>query len=358
LNWLRAGAGAKVLAELASGQLACSHLALDAHPQRQAADYLRHVLVANGVLPDRDEALATTADFLTDTLAGITDDHDRRLVHTYATWRVLRRLRRSAEQAGRPRTYTRHSRMNITAAVRLLDWLAQRGISLARAGQRDIDTWLTGGSAAYHARDFLLWATNAGHAHDLSIPALSHATGPAVSADQRWAQLDMLLHDSNIDLTDRVAGALLLLYGQPLSRITALTTGQVETHGEQVTIRFGRADVDVPEPLAGLLRDLVRQGRRYRGVGSPATTCWLFPGLHPGRPLTAARLGERLRAIGVSAQHGRRAALMQLAAQLPAAVLAELLGLHPNTAVRWVSQAGGDWTRYAAELAQSGHHKP
>jgi hypothetical protein len=29
--------------------------------------------------------------FLADTLAGITREHDRRLVHAYATWRVLRR---------------------------------------------------------------------------------------------------------------------------------------------------------------------------------------------------------------------------------------------------------------------------
>jgi hypothetical protein len=35
---------------------------------------------------------------------------------------------------------------------------------------------------------------------------------------------------------------------------------------------------------------------------------------------------------------------------MPAAVLADLLGLHPTTAVRWMHEAGADWTRYAAEL--------
>ena len=34
---------------------------------------------------------------------------------------------------------------------------------------------------------------------------------------------------------------------------------------------------------------------------------------------------------------------MDLAGQLPAAVLAELLHLHPTTAVHWVAIAGGDW---------------
>jgi len=78
----------------------------------------------------------------------------------------------------------------------------------------------------------------------------------------------------------------------------------------------------------------------------------------PGKPITAPRLGSRLRALGIYAQAGRRAALLDLAAQLPAAVLADLLGLAPGTAVRWMRQAGGDWSGYAAGLARTGHHQP
>ena len=73
----------------------------------------------------------------------------------------------------------------------------------------------------------------------------------------------------------------------------------------------------------------------------------------PGRPITPSRLGERLRTIGIYAQTGRRAALLSLAGQLPAAVLADLLGIHQTTAARWMHQAGGDWSRYAAALARN-----
>ena len=38
---------------------------------------------------------------------------------------------------------------------------------------------------------------------------------------------------------------------------------------------FGRDDVLIPEPLAGLLLTLVRQRRRYQAVGSPTTQDWL-----------------------------------------------------------------------------------
>ena len=134
-----------------------------------------------------------------------------------------------------------------------------------------------------------------------------------------------------------------------------MTTSQVTRRDDQTFIRLGRHDVPVPGPLAGAVRQLISDGRSYRGVGSPPATTWLFPGHLPGRPITPATLGERLRAIGIYAQTGRRAALLDLAAQLPAAVLADLLGLHETTAAKWMHQAGGDWSRYAAELARHPH---
>ena len=40
------------------------------------------------------------------------------------------------------------------------------------------------------------------------------------------------------------------------------------------------------------------------------------------------------------------------------AVLARTLNLTPHTAVRWVSVAGGDWNRYAAELLHTRDREP
>jgi hypothetical protein len=44
-------------------------------------------------------------------------------------------------------------------------------------------------------------------------------------------------------------------------------------------------------------------------------------------------------------------AAQHLAADLPAAILAGLLGMHVNTAVRWVTYARRDWTGYLAARA-------
>ena len=78
LNWLRTGAAAAVLADVAAGRTAFTHQALDAHPRQRAADYLRHMLVAGGVLPALDEALARVERWSRDMLDAIDHPADRR----------------------------------------------------------------------------------------------------------------------------------------------------------------------------------------------------------------------------------------------------------------------------------------
>lgn len=136
-----------------------------------------------------------------------------------------------------------------------------------------------------------------------------------------------------------------------------MTTSQITSCDSTVFVRIGRHDAPVPEPLGVTLTELIRNGRTHTGTGSPPATPWLFPGGLPGRPITASRLGQRLNRLGIYAMTGRRAALTDLAARMPAAVLADLLHLAPTTAVRWMHEAGADWNRYAADLARSRNHQ-
>jgi hypothetical protein len=276
----------------------------------------------------------------------------------YATWQVMRRLRASAGRATRPRTYTAHAHRNIRAAAGFLAWLADRQLTLAACRQADVDAWLAAGPAACEVRDFLSWAAAHGHCQAFTLPGRVRVSGAAASQEQRWAQAARLLHDDTLDLTVRAAGCLLLLYGQQLSRIAAMTTSQVSVRDNAVLVRFGDHDLPVPEPLGVILAELIQTGRTHTGTGSPVTSPWLFPGGLPGQPITASRLGQRLNILGIRAMAGRRATLTDLAARMPAAVLADLLHLAPTTAVRWMRQAGGDWFGYAAELARTRHHQP
>ncbi|HUG86864.1 MAG TPA: hypothetical protein VMM13_20005 [Euzebya sp.] len=353
LNWLNRGAAATLLGEVADGALAPTHEALDRHPQRGAAEYLRRLLVAHELLPDRDEDLARAHRWSHDLLAGVQAPAERLLVTTYANWRVLRRLRRRADATTGPRTPTAHARNQLAAAVRLLEWLHDHDRVLAYTTQDDIDTWLgTAGPGGHLVADFLSWAAEHRHCPRLDVASPDRATGSAMHPDQRWAILARLLHDDTLDLTDRLAGALLLCYAQPLARLAAMTTDQIGRHSDgTTTIRFGADPIVLPEPLATLLRTHLDTRRRHIGVGAPATSPWLFTGHLPGRPLTASRLGQRLGHHGIDARAARRAAMLHLAAQLPAAVLADLLNLSTGTAANWVNHAGGDWSRYAAAIA-------
>jgi hypothetical protein len=358
LNWLRKGAGAAILADLAAARTAATHETLDDHPRPRAAGYLRQVLVAGGVLPCRDEELARAEKWLTGLLAEITDHEQRRLVRSFATWHVMRRLRRSSAAQRGQRTYTARARNSISAAARLQAWLAERGTSLRDCRQADIDDWVTTtGPGAADAGDFLAWAARHGHCAQMEFPRPARNPGTAIADASRWDLVAGLLHDDAIDLTDRVAGCMVLLFGQNMTRVAALETRHVSSSDDGVRIQLGRHAIPVPGTLGTLMLNLIANGRPYTGTGSPATSKWLFPGLLPGQPITAARLADRLRALGIPVQASRRAALTGLAAQLPAAVLADALGLSPGTAVRWAHDAGTDWTRYAADLARTGNHK-
>jgi hypothetical protein len=44
--------------------------------------------------------------------------------------------------------------------------------------------------------------------------------------------------------------------------------------------------------------------------------------------------------------------LFALAAELPAAILARMLGIHIAVAVQWQRAASGDWGAYAADVSR------
>lgn len=356
-NWLRSAASAKILAELAATGGPVTHEVLDASSPRQGADFLRHLLVANGVLEPRDEGLVRLESWVGAKLETIDDAEWRRLLRSYARWRLLHRARRRSAGSSPGQTPIAHAKTYLNAATALLAFLGERRRDLADCTQADVDAWVLENPGAHEARDFLDWALDRELLDAVVLPGRAPRQGRTLDDDSRWATLQRLLHDEDLDLTDRVAGCLVLAYGQQLTRIVAITRDQLNIADEVAHLQLGPTRIEVPEPLRGLLARLASEGRRYVGTGSPQATPWPFPGLSPGRPLGASHLGERLRRLDIPTMAGRRAALMHLGARLPAAVLADLLGITPSTAVRWVRAAGGDWTTYAAQVVRDGESR-
>jgi hypothetical protein len=102
--------------------------------------------------------------------------------------------------------------------------------------------------------------------------------------------------------------------------------------------------------LVNELADTTGQAPGSSLINTPST--WLFPGRWPGRPLTEDALARRLRARGLQPRQSRNTALFMLAAEVPAAILVKLLGIHIKAAIQWQQLSNGDWTTYAAEISQ------
>ena len=93
---------------------------------------------------------------------------------------------------------------------------------------------------------------------------------------------------------------------------------------------------------------MITTHRGRDAISSETPSRWLFPGGLPGQHIHPSTLARRLRKLNISAAHLRTASIMDLAAEIPPAVLADLIGIYPTTAARWTHAAGGDWAFYVA----------
>lgn len=152
--------------------------ALDDHPRPKAANHVRQMLVAHGVLAPRDERLVTLERLNAETVAAIARPEDRKTVAAFAAWRVLRRVRRRADHDTTSRTAIRHARNQVLGAVRFLDWLPAHDRTLATCTQGDLDLWLaTGPRSRYDVRHFLEWTSERKLSLKLNVPPVRSAPG-------------------------------------------------------------------------------------------------------------------------------------------------------------------------------------
>ncbi|WP_445520819.1 hypothetical protein [Streptomyces sp. NEAU-174] len=353
LRWLQTHPGPPAaLKALATSGEPVTHQLLDGLRPAATVAYLRAALVADGVLPPRDEQLATLERWLPRELARLETAADRQAVHSFATWHHFKRLRRLPSTT--PTTYYQalSARRDIQAATSLIRWLRDRGTSLADATQHDIDTWLTGTHyLRYVASTFVSWAVTHRRAQSISR---TNGDGPmpVIGHDRRWALVRRLLHDADLTAATRVAGLLLLLYAQPVSRTARLRLDQITRTDDTVYLALGPVPTALPDPLAQLVLDLADRRHGHGTLGRRPDHPWLVPGLSAGEPISASRLTISLNKLGIRARPARNTTLIELTAELPPVVLARLLGLNINSAERWSAEAAANRTTYATDLAR------
>jgi hypothetical protein len=356
LDWLNKP-GVRAALQAVAARRPITHEALDTLPPGRTLVHLRSMLVAAGALPARDERLTALEQWTAQVIAGRQTLQHRRLLHGYAVWHLLRRLRRRLNGQPASDHQVKNVRNQVTAAAAFLDWLDAQGLTLAACTQGDLDRWLAGHPRLKaRSSNFVRWAVTRRHASRLTAPA-ARWTGPSgpLDHDRRWADARRLLHDDTCPAADRVAGLLILLYAQKLSVITTLTTQHVLHQDGRTLLRLGSRPVTLPAPLDTLIDTLAARRKAPGSSLLEVPSSWLFPGRRPGSPLTADALALRLHARGISPRQGRCTALLALATDVPAAILAKTLGIHVQVATQWQKISAGDWAAYAADLSHRGH---
>jgi hypothetical protein len=253
--------------------------------------------VATSTLPQCDEQMIRLERHVSDLVTSHMTAEGRKILHRYATWHLLRRLRRRSRGKEVTHYQIKVARQHLRSAVCLLDWLEGQNPTLATCRQTDLERWMTSDTSAFATRQA---ASRAGpfprRSSAISASQPRHGTAPP----RRW---------------------------------TTKTKPAGETDGV-VRIRLGAVPVELPAPVADLALHQVEVRRSHAVLGRPASL-WLFPGGQPGRPISAWAMGERLRKLGIRLAKARSIELFQLATELPAGVLARTLGTDMTVAVNW-----------------------
>jgi len=356
LKWMGYSPGYETVIELATGARELSHQALDQISRGMTTLFLRAALVTHGVLEPRPEQTARFGRGARAALRDLPVGEDRARIRAFSLWQVQHDLARREHHGRATSRSAENSLRLVRAAVELCRWAAARGLTLAQLRQEHLDQWLEeGSSTTVNIRPFLRWAARGGLIAPLDAgrrPARAHVE--PISDQERLSVVRRLLNDEDVLLRDRVAGCLILIYAQPLTRILALSVDDVAADGDRVWIRLGREPVELPDPLAQLTATLARNpaGRASTAIAGAAPP-WLFQGMRVGEPLSHAHAGKRLKRLGVRTLGGRTAAILTLAAALPPTILAEMLGISETSASKWYRLAGGEWNRYAAGTVSS-----
>lgn len=351
ITWLKKppATGARLLGQMARRQTPISHDTFRDLPADRSHNYLRDLLASTGVLPRYHAPIEQMERWLDDKLA-LLDTEDAGVIGRYARWHLLRNLRNTADRGGLTKSAIYGARSHINGAIRLSQWATTRGITISGLTQPQLETYLADHPGGRNSQQgFVAWLGRSRANTAITMRWRQSTLPEVIVADaDRWEQIDRLLHDEKIALYARIGGLFTLLFAQPLETIVAMRTDQVAIDDAgRVMVSFDAVPVEMPPGLD----DLIRRHLARPGTPSIANTDhgWLFPGRNPGRHMVRENFRAKLVAGGIPPGKSRHAAMFALAGGIPAAVLADLVGIADTTAIRWAALAARDWSSYIAQ---------
>ena len=328
-----------------------THEVFDELPDTRTREYVRGLLIEHSVLPRRDELRTRYENWSAQALDRVNKPEDRDIIRRYIRWHHQRRMNQMDEVSRG--TFLR-AKQQVTVAIDLLNWLADRGTSLAGLTQTHLDLWQAEGPTTRRiAEHFLKWAIKA-KAAPAGLTILPHRRGTSAKLDktgQDEALSRVLNPNEQIEARDQAAAILILVFGQQAERIARLTWGDVTVTEELVTIQLGTIQIALPDPLDAPWRELAANPGHNLTASHPNTD-WVFRGTSPGRHIHPGHLTTRLSKL-FSTRAARLGTLHELTKLAPVAIIAETLGYSPTTIERHATDSAAAYAQYVAAAKKS-----
>ena len=343
-TWVHRSASAALIRDLVNDRIPLNHDSLDNDARARVVDHVRHLLVTVGLLPVRDERLVRAGRRVENVIAAAAAEHQQ-LLRRYSGWGIISDLRRRSAQAPLSISAPDRARMKLETADRFLRYLAQAGTDLGSVRQGRLEQFVLDFPAERNAlTPFLRWAHNARLLGEVELSSIQPPTpSPGLGRTEFDAAILRLNTDVDLPVRARVAGLLVGLFGQTLTRLVTLTHEDIEEEASVVAIRLGDEPVRLPPALARLTSELRDAPRPWTDGDSNR---WLFPSKKPGQAVHPKTLGSQLHRHGFDVAGMRSAAMFNLASQIPIGPLSELTGVGTQALGRWATTSGRDWAAY------------
>lgn len=339
LRWLLKPTPSALLRTIGA-QDSVTHASIDACPPGHARHHLRDLLVDAGVLPARDEHTERLATWVEELTAQLPVEHAR-LIVPYARWSVLRTVRRRTRRKPTTVGVANSARSRVRAAAQFLRHIDTKDRTVDTVTQDALDAWTRGNrSRSTEIAPFVNWLNTVGLTDQLHVPTTSSAAPGEFNTEDVHRQLirDLIAGSPpGTSLQVRVAGLLILLYGVQVERIHRLTTADLTTSDGRVYLSLVNKPVEVPLIVSKLIRQLADAAASTPSARTRVgDASYLFPSPRRAHePVHPTTLGRLLARVSVHPRVARNTAMMALASEVPAAVIATQIGVTTPTATRW-----------------------
>jgi integrase len=302
----------------------------------------------HGVLPRRDETIVRYQEWARSALERLTHDDNRAIIDRYVRWHHLRRMH---EMDTVPNGTFLRSKQTVTVAINFLNWLHDQEIPLKDLRQADVDRWILTGSTTHLIVDrFLNWCMqNRIAPAGLKVPRHRRGSSKKLNAADQELALDEVVTGGALTVRDRAAAILVLVFGQQIERVVALTWDDVQVSEELVSVTLGSFAIALTAPLDAPWRELAANPCHDKTAAHPNSS-WVFRGFSPGEDIHAMSLRDRLRRRVFGAREARLGTLHELTKLAPVAIVAEALGYSAKTIESHATASGADYARYVGAL--------